>query len=369
MDEAGTRAICGLYPENGTELHYLSIAYNTRCIDEVRHSIGVTMNDGSSPDGASFDFVAQRFRPKLINMQIPDSISPELPGDPFASIRVPSQDPGQAHISFRVVDDYDCQRLLGSTEIEISNRVVSGSSGHAHFGTDDQGSGRYIPQNESDQFESGIPYEIAGKTDDQSIFDTLYEAGDLGVTENVRITMIRPPRENEPDEIRVTKNVDLDIKVSGLVRLQPSSVDPFIFAYGGSCPHPAEEGGSPSQQYVTVLAEAQFILIDRIYNELTGNHLSFNDASLPFGGRFENQSGNGRDANCHSSHRRGIDIDVNNAVNAQGLNMEREITYRSVPFTAVDLLTAEVHGRLQVERLPEEPIHYRYMGRQTGGEG
>ena len=51
--------------------------------------------------------------------------------------------------------------------------------------------------------------------------------------------------------------------------------------------------------------------LDQAYRVNFGHRLSFNDASLEFGGILDNKNNNGRDEKCHDSHHRGIDIDIN----------------------------------------------------------
>jgi hypothetical protein len=60
--------------------------------------------------------------------------------------------------------------------------------------------------------------------------------------------------------------------------------------------------------------------LDQEYRERFTHRISFNDASLQFGGLLDNKTfeddngtvtGGGRDNLCHDSHHRGVDIDVN----------------------------------------------------------
>ncbi len=81
-------------------------------------------------------------------------------------------------------------------------------------------------------------------------------------------------------------------------------------------------------RYVTPEMGVRLTTLNDYYRLWTGNHLSFNDASLPYGGFFGNAGGGGLDSRCHYSHRRGIDIDVNSEDWSGEYNLRTQIVER-----------------------------------------
>ena len=101
------------------------------------------------------------------------------------------------------------------------------------------------------------------------------------------------------------------------------------------------------------------------YYYLAGRYLSLNDASLPLGGVIANQEKAGRDAACHKSHRRGIDIYLNgedrHPNDSIGASMDSTyIEFNGNRATLLKHLT-DLVGQLGGIKVKEEPIHYRFQ--------
>jgi hypothetical protein len=362
VDEDGYRPICGLYIPPGvneTRTKVLTISYYTRCIDEVGYHIGVTMNDGSSPPGAPYQFMASRFRPAIASVSHADHLLPELPGDNFTTPGTPHIDPGKTPVQIAVEDDLGChERLEDGTQVTLENRILKGSGGHSHFldvAGDVHGDGKYTVRSAADTIVE--TYEVTGPVDQYGTFTADYTAGRLGVTEAIDVTVTREPRENEPDEIRLERRdaSELDIKVPGLMHMAPSDQNAFVYQYGGGCPH-----DPPAAQYGTESLYNAVRALNSYYKSLTGDDLSYNDASLPFGGLFDNKGGGGRDAGCHQSHRRGIDVDINSA-DKQGKSVSQLIAVNGYSKSAFQTLKRKAVEVMQVQQVDEPTIHFRVM--------
>lgn len=171
------------------------------------------------------------------------------------------------------------------------------------------------------------------------------------------MTVTRAPRTNEPDELRLDKRdaSEFDIKVPGLVHMAPSDQNAFVYRYLGGCPH-----DPPAAQYGTEDLYVRLRALNSYYKSLTGDDLSYNDASLPFGGFFDNEAGGGRDAGCHQSHRRGIDVDINSA-DKQRASVYQPIVIRGRQTTAYQALERKAIRDMQMQPVEEPTIHFRVM--------
>jgi len=103
--------------------------------------------------------------------------------------------------------------------------------------------------------------------------------------------------------------------------------------------------------------------LDQAYREKFGHRISFNDASLQFGGLLDNKTfdggAGGRDSLCHVSHHRGVDIDLN-SVDEGGDNI-RNATYlrNGKSVTIIKYVDSSATGN-GLERVVERnSIHFR----------
>ena len=284
---------------------------------------------------------------------------PELPGDNFTTPGTPHVSPGVTPVKVNIEDDLGChERLEDGTQVTLVNRIVKGTGGHSHFldyAGDVHGDGKYTARKVTDTVIA--PYEISGPVDPYGAFAADYTAGDLGVAEALDVTVVRAPRTNEPDELRLKKRdaSELDIKVPGLVHMAPSDQNPFVYRYLGGCPH-----DPPAAQYGTEDLYVRLRALNSYYKSLTGDDLSYNDASLPFGGFFDNEAGGGRDAGWHQSHRRGIDVDINSA-DKQGRSVSQLISVNGYSKSAFTVLKRKAVEVMQMQQVDEPTLHFRVM--------
>lgn len=200
-------------------------------------------------------------------------------------------------------------------------------------------------------------------TGEQGTIQARYTAGKYGLTERVKVVATRPAtltRNRTIDALQGAERPELAIKVPGLVELGSAANH---FAYKGGCPH--TPNGDPADgvaRYVTPEMGGRMTTLNDYYRLWTGNHLSFNDASLPYGGFFDNGGKGGMDSRCHFSHRRGIDIDVNRWDWAGDNNIRSTpITFDGDKQLLLNMLD-RMAGLLQMERIPEDTsIHYRIV--------
>ena len=109
---------------------------------------------------------------------------------------------------------------------------------------------------------------------------------------------------------------------------------------GGGCRH------SDYAKYLDARVAPKVVVLAAIYRFKFGRSLSLNDASLPLGGVIANKtfggSAGGRDADCHKSHRIGIDIDLNQT-DIGGVNMMTTPVDQSDPeYKVLDYIEEQV---------------------------
>jgi len=197
-----------------------------------------------------------------------------------------------------------------------------------------------------------------------------YTAGKYGLTERIKVVATRPAtltRDRTSDALQGAERPELDIKVPGLSELDPAANH---FAYGGGCLH-SETGnkGDGVARYVTNEMAASLVVLNGYYQKWTGNNLSFNDASLPYGGFFDNLNGGGLDSGCHHSHRRGMDIDVNREDAAGENNLRTKMVERGgsreLLLNVVDVWAEKSN---LVRLIEKGSIHYRIKTKGGGGD-
>ena len=101
-------------------------------------------------------------------------------------------------------------------------------------------------------------------------------------------------------------------------------------------------------------------ILTSAYEAKFGNRLSFNDASINFGGVFDNKNNTGRDNLCHQSHRQGNDIDLNQwDEKGESLYM-KDYSLNGVFKSRLRFVT-RFAKKLGLVKVVEGPIHYRYI--------
>lgn len=339
------------------------------CAGEGRYKIKVLFNGG---DIGESDFIPTRYTPVIHDVQFTnESIRPKLPGDNFASKYMSTIEADGTYVVTLVKgvagNQKQCLISLPNTTVKLSNTITPGSGGHAHFSSNNElATGSYGALFPDDKVDPDTPDTygtvIEGKTHSDGIYFAFYEAGEFGVKEAVTVearrdaTPIHPKLKSEP----ITKTID--IKAPDLVEMPQGVADgEFKFNNGTTCNH------NPTARWVVPQMKSRLLLLDALYKNKFGHRLSFNDASVKFGGKFDNNTGTeenpkpgGRDSLCHQSHRRGNDIDVNSAdENNENIRTESYLE-NDIPFTRLEYVTTTAI-KLGLEKVVEGPIHYRYI--------
>lgn len=145
-----------------------------------------------------------------------------------------------------------------------------------------------------------------------------YTAGKYGIKETLKASILESFDANESIGTKKDGFDELLITVPGLAKIDKSrtmSADgKNIVIEGGyksACDkqHNAEALDRYSD-YLTEPAMKGLVSLDQTYYKETGEHLCLNDASLIYGGFYDN--GKADQKGCHKGHLRGIGIDINN---------------------------------------------------------
>lgn len=299
-----------------------------------------------------FQFRPTRFRPKLQNLVVPANLEPKRYGDLEGEA---------ADISITYMDDLGCSTKVKGAEVTLTATVVGGTNGQAYLASGDRGTGIFTSLGydaEVDETTNFMGSRIKGYTDDSGVFKARYQAQDHGAEETLKFDIRLPELEGESEYIGESIEFDITLSIEGLVQLSAANGH-LAFHDGGSCPH------SPLPHWLTPSTRSRVISMAAQYYYLTGRYISVNDASLPLGGVVANQSGGGRDAACHKSHRQGIDIDLNgtdrNPDGTVGVSMHTGlIEIDGDKITLLQWLSRRAQG-LGGKKIVEEPIHYRFQ--------
>ncbi len=280
-------------------------------------------------------------------------IQPALPGDNFLSGHpLASRPAGETDVKVLVIDQLGCGERLPDVEVMLANKVQPGSGGHYHIDSELPGTGTYP--------DSGKP-SITRTTGQQGTVQARYRAGKYGLMERIKVVATRSEtltRGRSSDSLQGADRPELDIKVPGLTRVDPAANH---FRYGNGCKHRDAEGKGVGR-YVDDDMVSKLIVLNGYYQQWTGNNLSFNDASLPYGGYFDNLNDGGVESGCHYSHRRGIDIDVNSWDWEVEYNLRTSsIKIKGISFPIREKLDGLAEKIDLIRILEEDSIHYRII--------
>ena len=335
---------------------YLVGSFYTRCFDTDQYEIA------TSHSGFLFDpnpFEPTPFQPgqATINGGSLTSIPPTLPPNNVAE---------STTLSVTVKDDKSCGKPLEDIPISVKNNIVPGSGSHLHFSFPEEiGTGRYVNADPVILTSSDSDTSITSTTDADGEFFAVYDAGVYGVSEKVTVTVTNP---ETGDELETSST--LDIKIPGLVPLSDSnSGAPYIVAgsYSNDCDREHNDGHFIRRSHYlneTVLLSAEDMANE--YLTRTNGTLSFNDASLEYGGFFDDGDSNHRSGACHVSHRQGIDLDVNHIDNSFNgtRNMFEDyatgVNGLGQPLISILNDIADIVGAEKI-REPGASIHYRFQ--------
>lgn len=326
------------------------------CATEGKYRLRVLFNGEQIGEG---DFSPSRFTPEIDNVWINEpAIQPE-----FKAYNIDGE---STEIYVQVVGvagpDKQCRQSLPDAIVKLTNTITPNTGGHEHFSDENElGTGEYIPFSSKDILDPDTPKTnktvIEGEINSTGIFFTEYKAGEFGVNETITLEARRDATDTDLERKSKEATETLDIKVSNLAVMPEGSEDgQFKFVFGGTCAH------NPEARWVIPGMKSRLVLLDSFYRSKFGSRLSFNDASLKFGGMFDNGDNGGRDSSCHQSHRRGNDIDVNQ-VDEGGVNIRtREYAGENGEVRTRIYYIADKARQFGLEQVPENnSIHYRYM--------
>lgn len=286
---------------------YVIGTFYSRCLDTKQHFIRTT--HGNSLDDS---FVPTQFTPGAPTINPLGDVTPEVPDSYHSSGNIPGHAAGTVELTVEIKDNEGCDKPLPDVPVDLKNTIVSQSGSHLHFsGADLPGTGTYIAATPTWSSISFDKTRIAAQTDENGLLKASYLAGEFGVEEQLEATA-----HNRLNGTTISSSETYAIRVPGLVPLDTSGIHSLRGSYSTSC----DIGHNDSQtarrsHYVTPFTKAKIAQLNTNYQAETGNSLCLNDASLVYGGFFDRGAG-GRDEKCHSSHRLGVDIDVNTQPNS-----------------------------------------------------
>lgn len=350
VDVDGSHRILGCLadPSGDYSFHFIG-TFATQCLETKAYHITASHAGVKAPND---NFEPTRFQPaqgEIVNGSL-ISIPPTLPGTNAATTT----------ISVLVKDNLGCNVPLADIPISVKNTIVPQSGSHKHFSSDTEiGTGEYVVSLPPWTSSSDNNTNIGAVTDQEGLFTANYQAGILGVKENVKVTVTNPDTAEKLETIG-----KLEIKIPGLVPLEGGL---YIVkgSYTSSCDIQHNDG--PTARRSNYLTPGTLVNVESIandYNIRFGRRLSFNDASLEFGGFFDNGSRTNR---CHKSHRVGIDIDLN-SVDQDGKNVRTDeigVNGRSQPTLSFIKTMVEANEGCQIRENGEPPpIHFRFFSKQ-----
>ena len=333
------------------------------CIDEGRYSSKILHNGAGIGEN---EFIPTRFKPTYVSHYSKNSIKPKLKLDSTNSFEE------KTHVSVIVHGvagiGGKCSVPIENMIVKISNTITPKSGSHNHFDLDNKiGTGTYVPISVNDvldpDIEATLGTVIEGKTDVNGEFHTDYLAGIYGLEETVTIEARREKTLLYPEKIESSSyNYLLDIKVPDLVPLSTSNINyTLLGSYNSTCDRGHNNTTTDrNSHFLTNMALLGAEGMASLYKLNTDGILSFNDASLSFGGFFDKGTLNRADR-CHVSHRKGIDIDIN-SIDSKG----RDIWFDN--FVGINgnysILFFELERYAKLSggiRIPERgSIHYRF---------
>lgn len=325
------------------------------CLEEQQYSIRASHVDAVAPD---IFFEPTAFRPGTPAFAGIAPIKPYLPLN-----QVPSKFGGGeaevATITVTVEDSIGCEKPMEDVTVTFDNTIVPESGGHKHFSSyTKKGTGEYLSGTPSEGVVIADPeygITITGTTGDDGKFSADYKAGIFGVKE--RITAV-----TALGEYTSLAETELLIAVPGLIPLDTSgSTYRIVGSFKTSCDKTHNDSATERRShYVRPYFRTKIGELNRDFHDATGEHLCLNDASLPYGGYFDDGEG----GECHISHRAGTDIDVNRT--CEGMDMDLTFTIvdeqgqSTKPIPKSEYLDL-IASRLRLFKAKEDPLHYRLI--------
>lgn len=318
----------------------------------------ITYRNGQQIANVTFAAVPFRIHTDKTMWQYPSALKPKSHQTPSA---VQGGKEGQTgRLAVLVTDDLGCGNTMAGVAVEIDTFVVPGSNEHHHFPGTTPGTGRFLAV-------PGYPATIVdflghakGVTNGSGRFEIDYQAQDFALDERAVISVTRTA-ENDDETMQVISD-----EVSWRIQWAEFSPNPtdIPMAFTGSCKRVHPDKGAV---HLRSDVWEDLALAERDFRDVTGERLTLNDGSFPWGGAVDTVK-----AACenHKSHRIGTDIDINS----------KALSGRSLLYDQLDMVWVEhpVHGWIMTGRffideltvrmsdkhflkIKEEPIHYRYL--------
>ncbi|HEX6930007.1 MAG TPA: hypothetical protein VF267_12185 [Gammaproteobacteria bacterium] len=293
----------------------------------------------------------------------------------FPDSEDPGLDAGNLDVWIAVQDDLGCGLYLDDELLRVSTEIVPNTNSHKHFAEQGQpGTGKFTavdlhPQSGEGAVPAAIGEAVIEFRMDGHPSRVVYTAGEYALREKLKVQALEATAERT-----TSQQFDITVAAAGF-NLQPLDLDSEYFSVAGtyksSCDVQHNKSGVERfSHHLNATSLYRASVMAAHFRTLTGIKLSYNDASLPEGGFFDNGTAN-RDAKCHSTHRLGIDIDVNGEpVNPSGCLegtgptlASCRVKYPGYPMGifALDVLDRMAQKTYQAHWWRERPrIHYRF---------
>lgn len=376
----GTPVFCNVaIPDDSLEfvIYTFPVFFRAQCVPTRDYLLAGRLN-GDLLGGSPYDFTPTEFQVGRFELELSESrISPSAPlsqqrGHPRS--HAPAISAETTTLEIRAMDGLGCNQLAPDETITVKSNIVPLSGGHEHFTeSDEPGTGQWTDVTPPLDSVSPDQTEFEVTTPD-GLVTAEYTAGSFGVREALNVFGF-----NEITGEGVHDSEEVDIRMRGANFLVPLNTSSPAFELRGTFRSTCDKGHNLDatnrrSHYMSVFGAATAQLLAVMFQEQTGIKLSYNDASLEYGGFFDDGTGGRNDLgdHCHENHRRGIDVDVNQGF-AERASCPSGTTlhtcYLQVPGyprgrKAIDVLTDIAVGRLRgykfIERNPDN-IHYRFL--------
>lgn len=304
-------------------------------------------------------FKPTRFHPRIYEVQFPENLSPK---------QTTSAEGEAGEIVAIIEDDLGCALPIRDAKVRFTATVIGGTNGHGYMQSGEFGTGKFESLGYSSKLDPDGDTEgtvIEGYSDENGEYRANYRAYDHALMENIQVEAERPSEGDSEAIEAAPTSVNVKLSIPGLVGLTEST-GAFSFHDGGGCPH------TEPVNYMTPSARIRLQIAATFFFEDAGAYLSINDASLPWGGYVANYKSGGRDAKCHGSHRKGVDVDINEY---SRLTQERsdsaplgpslysgEIELNGRSYMLLEYLTSVMSSVRGVKLVEQNSIHYRFPG-------
>ena len=365
-------------PSRDSVFYFLG-TFGVGCVPTQPYRFGFNHSSNTMPD---ITYNPTEFEPGEAVFNPVGTVTPYLPASHGNGNVAPEITEGTAVIRLTVYDNYGCGVTVPNAAVDLKNTIKPGSGSHAHFILDTEpGTGEYIESSPLWNIIDG-KIRITVNADEFGVVNAKYKADLYGVDETITAKThgIEPYSGGVRKEYKATEN--LRIAVPSLIPLDTSGATYTL--YGSMSPNTGDQqhndGHSARRShYVTPSTRANIQELNDLYvAETLLPDLCLNDASLRYGGYFDNGKG-GRavkgdsvsieNNKAHDSHRRGIDIDVNvlgfgcpDNLNDPYIDLNGNPVYKNGVLQKKRKILDEIAtNKLDAFKAREASIHYRFF--------